>query len=180
MIRFERRDIGAYMRRWILTTPLGTIRIHHITRPDADPELHDHPWNFVSLVLKGWYEEERPTPEIVSFVRKDLLCPEPVDRLVRDLVLRALAPDSAFRIFRRVTSREAGSVAYRHASDPHRITAVSPGGVWTLVFTGRLIRDWGFWTDKGWIGWRLFESKKPGPVHHHDGTITNTNAEEVP
>ena len=34
------------------------IRIHHIMRPDADPYLHDHPWAWRTIVLRGWYLEE--------------------------------------------------------------------------------------------------------------------------
>ena len=35
-----------------------SIRIHHIKKPDADPCLHDHPWAWRTIVLKGWYIEE--------------------------------------------------------------------------------------------------------------------------
>ena len=35
-----------------------TIRVHHILRADADPYLHDHPWNWRTVILRGWYEEE--------------------------------------------------------------------------------------------------------------------------
>lgn len=54
--------IGDYMHRWWLIPPSWrlpfSIRIHHILRPDADPYLHDHPWNWRAIILKGWYSEE--------------------------------------------------------------------------------------------------------------------------
>jgi hypothetical protein len=49
-----------YMRRWSLRTPWCTLRLHHIVLDDVDRALHDHPWSFLSVVLKGAYDEERP------------------------------------------------------------------------------------------------------------------------
>lgn len=39
------------------TGPSG--RIHHILRADEDRALHDHPWDARTIVLRGWYLEER-------------------------------------------------------------------------------------------------------------------------
>jgi hypothetical protein len=55
-------DIGADGDPWldrlrIVQTPLFGIYLHHIHRPDREPDPHDHPWWFASLVLAGWYEE---------------------------------------------------------------------------------------------------------------------------
>jgi hypothetical protein len=56
------------MRRWALQTPLGGLRLHHFLRGDADRELHDHPWSFVTLVLAGGYVD-------VSSAGEDVLRP---------------------------------------------------------------------------------------------------------
>ncbi len=56
--------LGDYMRRWILRTPWGTLRIHHILRSDDDTHLHDHPFDFTSFLLSGGYIEETAHPEI--------------------------------------------------------------------------------------------------------------------
>lgn len=66
----------CYMARWWLFNPYGkdangdptparspwlpSVRIHHILRADQDRDLHDHPWNARTIVLKGWYDEELP------------------------------------------------------------------------------------------------------------------------
>lgn len=54
--------IGDYMMRyWLVPFSWGlpfSIRIHHIKRPDADPFLHDHPWNWRTIILRGQYLEE--------------------------------------------------------------------------------------------------------------------------
>lgn len=50
-----RDEFGAlFPWRWL---PFS-IRVHHILRPDADPYLHDHPWPFRTIILRGSYHEE--------------------------------------------------------------------------------------------------------------------------
>lgn len=61
--RFWRNDIGDYMQRWILSTPWGTVRLHHILRSDNAQSLHDHPWDFYSFLLTGGYLEVTPEGE---------------------------------------------------------------------------------------------------------------------
>lgn len=36
-----------------------SVRVHHILRKDYDDHKHDHPWEFRTFVLKGWYVEQR-------------------------------------------------------------------------------------------------------------------------
>jgi hypothetical protein len=33
------------------------IYLHHLMRSDHDRALHDHPWNFISILLTGEYKE---------------------------------------------------------------------------------------------------------------------------
>lgn len=40
---------------------LPSIRVHHICQPDDDDHEHDHPWNARTIILQGWYVEERRT-----------------------------------------------------------------------------------------------------------------------
>jgi hypothetical protein len=39
----------------------------------------------------------------------------------------------------------------RRPTTRHTITAVSPGGCWTLFVTGPKVRAWGFHTPEGWV-----------------------------
>lgn len=39
--------------------PWFGIRIHHIQSSD-ERVFHDHPWNFITLILRGGYTEKRP------------------------------------------------------------------------------------------------------------------------
>ncbi len=45
-----------YVTRWRIEAPrLGSIRVHHWTGPDDDRAFHDHPWWFLTFVVKGGY-----------------------------------------------------------------------------------------------------------------------------
>ena len=72
-------DIGDYMSRWwFIKHPdkkgepdYGTLRnkfrefypfyarFHHIKREDEGRDHHDHPFDFTSIIVRGWYREER-------------------------------------------------------------------------------------------------------------------------
>lgn len=44
-------------RLTLLKTPWFGLKLHWIRKPDPDRDLHDHPWWFASLVLRGGYDE---------------------------------------------------------------------------------------------------------------------------
>lgn len=49
----------CYMKRYhLINNRKFGIRLHHIRLPDYGKELHDHPFDFVSIVVKGWYIEK--------------------------------------------------------------------------------------------------------------------------
>jgi hypothetical protein len=50
-------DDCPYLIRWRLETPLGSLRVHHWLGPDDDRAFHDHPWWFLTLVVRGDYED---------------------------------------------------------------------------------------------------------------------------
>jgi hypothetical protein len=43
--------------RWVPWFPGRSVYLHHMVRPDADRDLHDHPGHFVSVILKNSYVE---------------------------------------------------------------------------------------------------------------------------
>lgn len=47
-------------RLHLFQTPWFSCMLHWIRRADPEPDLHDHPNAFISIVLRGWYEEEIP------------------------------------------------------------------------------------------------------------------------
>lgn len=44
----------------------------------------------------------------------------------------------------------------------HGIVRLQPRTI-TLIFTGRRSRDWGFWTEDGWVPWREYDRTGMGP-----------------
>jgi hypothetical protein len=48
-------------RKRLVQTPLFSVYLHHLLRPDADRDLHDHPWSFLTLILRGGYVEDHST-----------------------------------------------------------------------------------------------------------------------
>lgn len=100
---------NPYMYRWWIfrVGKLPRIYLHKFLRGDDDRALHDHPWWFVSIILKGSYVE-------IQSGRKVL--------------------------------RRRGSIAFRHATQRHRVVLFPNGQpVWTLFITGPVVRKWGFW-----------------------------------
>lgn len=142
----SRDGTEVYMDRWWLFNPyskdeagnagparlswLPSIRVHHIMRADDDGHMHDHPWNARTIVLRGWYHEERlgelgvkAHPDAIDF------------RVCDDFSIR--------EIFERNTGYT-GRVLF---NSYHRISEVSPGGVYTLWFTWKYRGTWGFLVD---------------------------------
>lgn len=137
-------DGSAYMERWLIVRRNSEdshhLRLHHICTEDRDHHLHDHPFDFWSLVLTGGYVEARPQQRSPSF-HGDL-----GDE--RD-------PGVEWCTY---TNRHAGSFTFRRACDRHRIVTVLPD-TWTLVLASPLRQWWGFYTPVGKIHWRDYESK---------------------
>lgn len=133
-------DGSLYMERFIVKQRhdegSGHIRLHHIVTKDWDDHLHDHPFSFWSFVLTGGYLELRPVIRNPCFIKDD---------------------DGKILEECRVTQRYAGALDYRHACDRHKIVRVEPN-TWTLVFAGPLRQWWGFYTPKGKVHHRHYES----------------------
>lgn len=50
-------DLDYLRRLRIVQTPWFGVYLHRIGTPDSRPTLHDHPWNFLSIVVRGGYTE---------------------------------------------------------------------------------------------------------------------------
>lgn len=152
-IRFVRRedikraDGQVYLTRWRTGhTWFGTFMLHKIILTDSDC-LHDHPWHFVSIILKGGYIEHRRWPTWPDAKTS----------------FAAVEKDGGCWITRKFYG--AGSILFRPANTAHRLELpydsskpFSPDPpcypdrvCWTLVYTTNWKRSWGFWTKRGWL-----------------------------
>lgn len=113
---------------------LPSIRVHHIKMSDSGKECHDHPWWFLTIILKGSYIETRPIFEKVWFGDSTV--------------------ETGKVIGFESTRHGPGSILFRSAYDFHRIDLdpSSPDGAWTLFTTGKKIHTWGFLMEsaQGW------------------------------
>ena len=111
-------------------TGYSSIRLHHINRKDHDRDLHSHPFDYRTFVCKGFYAE----------VFDDL-----VVKASRDTnTMCRLGPHGRRVIF-------AGDTQTGTGQKFHRISEVSPGGVWTLFCMTRNSNDWGFLVDDQFV-----------------------------
>lgn len=119
------KDGEVYLDRLrVLQTPWFGVYLHRIAKPDADRDPHDHPWTFLSCVLRGGYEEDLYRyPHVIG----------------ADLPIRLVWRRWTWHRMDRATA--------------HSIRSVKPRTV-TLVLVGHRCRDWGFWTADGWVAWR--------------------------
>jgi hypothetical protein len=131
---------NPYLLRWYLIPRNRWLNVylHKFMRDDDDRAMHCHPWWFISILIKGEYAEHRGIPgeyhglPMVSFSRVE---------------------------------RRAPSIAYRRATDRHRIELrkfmhVRPIPCWTIVITGRKLREWGFYCPKGFVPWHEFVAQE--------------------
>jgi hypothetical protein len=70
---------GVYLTRWrLVDSHVIGIYLHRISRPDSDRPAHSHPWNFVTIVLRGGYTEARFRGDCLQLVEHRLLSPKRV------------------------------------------------------------------------------------------------------
>lgn len=137
---------SLYMGRWALFESRWlSARVHYIATADDDRALHDHPWNFVSLVLQGGYVEARPLTVEPCFMQ-----------VQRPVVLGDPEPEWVEQVM--LTRRVAGAMAFRRATDRHRVVSVDRG-TYTLFVYGLGVQWWGFYTREGKVHWQDFASK---------------------
>lgn len=120
-VSFFRRPLA-----WLIQRLGIAIRIHHIKKSDDDRAFHDHPWWYVTLILRGGYYEVQPR------YKQGLYCGA------------------------NHTWRRPGTALFRRATSWHRLEVRPKGrGAWTLFITGPKTNSWGFLAEpRHKIYWR--------------------------
>lgn len=117
----------VHLYRWTLLSCRWFQVVIHNFISDDPPDLHDHAWWNVSIVLWGRLKE-------TTYKR----------------VPWAALPAYSSRYLR------AGSVRIRSSTQLHRLSLVDGKPAWTLFITGPVQRDWGYDTESGWIPWKRY------------------------
>lgn len=141
---------SPYMTRYAFPR-LGPIRpaLHIFHRSDAD-ELHDHPWPFVSIILWRGYVEETASKVWAEWDRKPGHGPVFQGQVEAD---RRSGRTSRKRVW-------PGMVLFRRATHVHRVELINGKKAVTLVFFGPRIREWGFFTSRGWQQWKSYFTER--------------------
>jgi hypothetical protein len=133
-LRFEPHQVigdgdKPYLRRWYIIprNPFVNLYLHNFRCSDDDRALHDHPWWFFSLVLKGGYYEHRLGP--LQW------------RPVGSIAFRR--PTTAHRV--ELESEWVATSGERRERP-----------AWTIILTGPRTRRWGFYCPQGWKFWQDF------------------------
>jgi hypothetical protein len=128
------------------------ICLHVFLRSDHQ-EHHDHPWNFLSIVLwRGYFEETIIWPECkccgrkMSFTGKAYLCWCVGNDHV---ILYNQEPRKLKRYW-------PGMILFRKAAHRHRVVLVNEKKAVTLVIMGKYRKSWGFFTNSGWLEWKKY------------------------
>lgn len=102
------------------------VFLHKFLKSDPD-DVHDHPWPYATLILKGGYWEWRP--QFDSEGRKT------------GEIAKWCGP---------------GSFRWAGANTFHRIELDPEVTCWTLFMPGAKQRDWGFLVKNKWVQWEEY------------------------
>jgi hypothetical protein len=141
-----------YLIRWTFFDVFGySLKLHIILRSDDDRAPHDHPWDFLTLMLQGGYWEHTfsavkgetnrtwvkpwtlrrcraPHPHRLELV-EEVPVARPTDPKLQNEIIDGFFSPNVRQMFRPAI---------------------------TLVFMWPSKREWGFYTPGRWVHWRDF------------------------
>lgn len=131
------KDGVLHFKRWrILETPWLNIYVHGIYKEDEEAHMHDHPWNYLSIVLRGYFSEKILNYDVITAYGKVSRDGKPREWKSRRLEEKVVGPSSFI---------------YRKAETFHKITKLHSNSVYTLFFTGKRKREWGYDFNGHWL-----------------------------
>lgn len=122
-----RDGIPYLFRRRLIQTPWFGVYLHDIFEPDGDRDPHNHPWSFLSVVLRGGYTERLHRIPWVDLS------------------------------WNKAQTWRRGSVHYMGRDTAHRIIKTEPGLMTLIITGPRRSSGWGFFTEGGWVSWQEYE-----------------------
>lgn len=123
-----------YMHRWhvIPQNRYLNVYLHKFLNDDDDRALHDHPWDSISVCLKGVYKEHYADGTMKY-------------RHGGKIVYRAAEHTHRISLMKEKYAK------YRDATiNTNGYFYKNSIPAWTLFITGPKIREWGFHCPKGW------------------------------
>lgn len=111
-VSFFKRPIAWTLQRFGIA-----IRVHEILRSDTADIFHDHPWPYITVLLRGRYVEETPIYDKSDLYWGSNKC-----------------------------DYHAGHILFRKAQSWHRLEILPEETCFTLFITGKKKQGWGFLT----------------------------------
>lgn len=153
--RFIKREVIGpaecpILIRWTLLNfgrGTGKLMLHRFLPNADDRAVHDHPWPFVTFVLRGYYDDWNMCERCLGTGEGEALD-------VRRFPCGACG-GSGIQHGERMKPL---TLRYRPAEHVHR-TRAGPDGCWTLIWAGPVERRWGFWRRGVWWPWEAFERR---------------------
>lgn len=138
------------MERWTLWESKRLdckLLVHHFLPNAADPDCHDHPRPFITLVLRGRYDDVVPC-DLCNGTGDDWTSPG------------EMLPCGRCGGWGKVIGEtmHAGSLRRRAAGHAH-LTRTGDEGAWTVVLMGPKRRKWGFLRAGRWWPFRRYEER---------------------
>jgi hypothetical protein len=152
----RRADEIAYLNRLrLVQTPWFGLYLHRMDAPDPGIDLHDHPWPFMSIVLRGGYDEYRAEIRAATAMAN-----------FAETWPTTCTPGH-------VNRRGWLSVRRMRADECHSIFRLHRTPTWTLMIVGRRFRDWGFYVPRsvyptGYVGHAFYESLERRQLTYQD------------
>lgn len=168
-IRWAERlgDTGRpYLIRWTFILFGRSIRIHHWLRSDDRRFFHDHSADFLSIVLKGEYDNVVPWDP--DYPPDDLNVWGTVHKANR-ANCRCIHVAGMFNSFRNFCHC-LNSIWFSEAEQRHYLD-IPREGAWTLLLEGKKRHKWGFYVPRK--GETKVRRMRPLEYFHRYGIIQN-------
>lgn len=130
------------IRYYVLQSKWCNVFIHQFLRSDKD-DLHDHPWDFATYLVRGSYKEQRWDEE-----NKTVKVIQRSNYLYDDYMHKVQLKQNTF--------------VFRKATDQHRVVVKEDlkevdkhKAPLTLFISGATKREWGFWKEDFYGGLKM-------------------------
>jgi len=146
------KDDVYLIRYYLIKSRWCNVFLHQFLRSDRD-DLHDHPWDFVTYLVRGAYTENK-------FNQKT------------GVAERTRRTNCIYDDYMIKTRLRQNTLVFRRATDQHQVVVDQDlkrvdkdKAALTLFISGPTKREWGFWrkslAGRTWIPWREYLGLAP-------------------
>jgi hypothetical protein len=139
---------SPYLYRWTLVFFGLSIRLHHWIKSDDNRYFHDHSCNLISIVLKGYYYNVKPTkedstPYIADYIGEKHMASDLPRNSVEFRNELYWYVEGLFNSWSNFFHPNK-SIWHSKATNRHWL-CIPEAGAWTILLCGRPYNKWGFY-----------------------------------